>query len=218
MNLVAGSYEKFIWASSLLPAATTTPSTSTISPLHPPLIPSTKTLPLSPPSPSTPLPISPSPQPHLRRRLSLTIFDVDGFVHLTTLSVHCNADINDLALHPSDERALNVALTTASPSSTLSAAVVNLDKEATLVKFNVTGDHFFVAAKEKGFVQQTEDARIFFELECSKPVLYAAPARVVSGYLVTDVTAMLCSAPVSGLLESVASSGKDKTKKPGRYG
>ncbi|BAT97413.1 hypothetical protein VIGAN_09085300 [Vigna angularis var. angularis] len=35
---------------------------------------------------------------------SLTIFDANGFVHLTTLSVHCNAGINDLALHLSGER------------------------------------------------------------------------------------------------------------------
>ncbi|XP_022633049.1 uncharacterized protein LOC106752943 [Vigna radiata var. radiata] len=53
---------------------------------------------------------------------SLAIFDVDGFVHITTLSVHCNAAINDLALHQSCERALTVALTTASLSSTSSAA------------------------------------------------------------------------------------------------
>lgn len=31
------------------------------------------------------------------------------------------------------------------------------------------------------------------------------------------VTAMLCSTPVSGPLESGSSSGKDKTKKAGRY-
>lgn len=57
--------------------------------------------------------------------------------------------------------------------------------------------------------------------------------QVVSGDLITDVplgavaathrrhdavvTAMLCSAPVSGPSESVSSGGKDKTKKPGRY-
>jgi len=113
---------------------------------------------------------------------SLAIFDADGFVHLTTLSVHRNAAINDLALHPSGERALTVARDNC-------LAVVNLvrgrrncclrlDKEATLVKFNASGDHFFMAAKEKVSVHQTEDARILFELECSKPVLCAAPARV----------------------------------------
>ncbi|XP_014500224.1 p21-activated protein kinase-interacting protein 1 [Vigna radiata var. radiata] len=112
---------------------------------------------------------------------SLAIFDADGFVHLTTLSVHRNAAINDLALHPSGERALTVARDNC-------LAVVNLvrgrrncclrlDKEATLVKFNASGDHFFMAAKEKVSVHQTEDARILFELECSKPVLCAAPAR-----------------------------------------
>ena len=31
------------------------------------------------------------------------------------------------------------------------------------------------------------------------------------------VTAMLCSNPVSGPLDSGSSAGKDKTKKPGRY-
>lgn len=57
--------------------------------------------------------------------------------------------------------------------------------------------------------------------------------QVVSGDLVSDVppgavaaahrrhgavvTAMLCSAPVSGPLESGSASGKDKIKKPGRY-
>lgn len=57
--------------------------------------------------------------------------------------------------------------------------------------------------------------------------------QVVSGDLVSEispgavaaahrrhnavVTAMLCSVPVSGPPESGSSSGKDKTKKPGRY-
>lgn len=57
--------------------------------------------------------------------------------------------------------------------------------------------------------------------------------QVVSGDLVSDVppgavaaahrrhnavvTAMLCSAPVSGPAESGSSGGKDKTKKAGRY-
>ncbi|KAK7359247.1 hypothetical protein VNO77_01200 [Canavalia gladiata] len=63
--------------------------------------------------------------------------------------------------------------------------------------------------------------------------LTAKDILVVSGDLVTDVplgavaathrrhdavvTAMLCSAPVSGPSESGSSGGKDKTKKPGRY-
>ncbi|KAJ1431773.1 Nucleotidyl transferase domain [Sesbania bispinosa] len=63
--------------------------------------------------------------------------------------------------------------------------------------------------------------------------LTAKDILVVSGDLVSDVplgavaathrrhdavvTAMLCSAPVSGPSESVSSGGKDKTKKPGRY-
>ncbi|KAK8683250.1 hypothetical protein V6N13_039315 [Hibiscus sabdariffa] len=63
--------------------------------------------------------------------------------------------------------------------------------------------------------------------------LTAKDILVVSGDLVSDVppgavaathrrhdaavTAMLCSVPVSGSLESGSSGGKDKTKKPGRY-
>ncbi|XP_048324253.2 uncharacterized protein LOC107410292 isoform X3 [Ziziphus jujuba] len=63
--------------------------------------------------------------------------------------------------------------------------------------------------------------------------LTAKDILVVSGDIVSDVppgavaaahrrhdavvTAMLCSAPVSGPLESGSSSGKDKSKKPGRY-
>ncbi|KAG2703746.1 hypothetical protein I3760_06G151200 [Carya illinoinensis] len=63
--------------------------------------------------------------------------------------------------------------------------------------------------------------------------LTAKDIMVVNGDLVSDVplgavaaahrrhdaavTAMLCSAPVSGPSESRSSSGKDKTKKPGRY-
>ncbi|MED6139823.1 hypothetical protein PIB30_117063 [Stylosanthes scabra] len=63
--------------------------------------------------------------------------------------------------------------------------------------------------------------------------LTAKDILVVSGDLVSDVplgavaathrrhdavvTAMLCSAPVSGPSESGSSGGKDKTKKPGRY-
>ncbi|KAL5583210.1 hypothetical protein UlMin_015652 [Ulmus minor] len=63
--------------------------------------------------------------------------------------------------------------------------------------------------------------------------LTANDILVVSGDIVSDVppgvvaaahrrhdavvTAMLCSAPVSGLPESGSSGGKDKTKKPGRY-
>ncbi|WVZ18620.1 hypothetical protein V8G54_005942 [Vigna mungo] len=54
---------------------------------------------------------------------------------------------------------------------------MRLDKEVTLVKFNSSGDHFFMPAKEKVYVHRIEDARILFELECSKLVVCAAPAR-----------------------------------------
>ncbi|WVZ23894.1 hypothetical protein V8G54_002438 [Vigna mungo] len=100
---------------------------------------------------------------------SLAIFDADNFIHLTMLSVHCNAAINDLALHSSGERALTVALTIDSPSSTSSAV-------PQLLLAPRQGSY---SDQEKGFVHQTEDARIFFELECSKIVLCAALARVL---------------------------------------
>ncbi|KAK7247116.1 hypothetical protein RIF29_41993 [Crotalaria pallida] len=67
----------------------------------------------------------------------------------------------------------------------------------------------------------------------SRYLTTAKDILVVSGDLVSDVplgavaathrrhdafvTAMLCSAPVSGSLDSGSSGGKDKTKKPGRY-
>lgn len=52
------------------------------------------------------------------------------------------------------------------------------------MKFDVSGDRFFMAAEKKVSVHDTEDARLLFELECSKTVLCAAPAR--NGVLYTS--------------------------------
>ncbi|KAK7304704.1 hypothetical protein VNO77_42590 [Canavalia gladiata] len=111
---------------------------------------------------------------------SLSIFDADGFVHLKSLSVHRNA-VNDLALHPSGKLALTVGRDEC-------LAIVNLvrgrrsfccrlGKEASLVRFDAAGDRFFMATEEKVSVHEAEDARLLLELECSKRVLCAAPAR-----------------------------------------
>ncbi|KAL2971269.1 hypothetical protein AAZX31_15G185400 [Glycine max] len=112
---------------------------------------------------------------------NLSIFDADGFVHLTTLSVHRNSAINDLALHPSGERALTVGrdecLAVVNLVRGRRNCCLRLGKEASLVKFDASGDQFFMAVKEKVSVHQTEDARILFELECPKPVLCATPAK-----------------------------------------
>ncbi|KAK7411702.1 hypothetical protein VNO78_03139 [Psophocarpus tetragonolobus] len=111
----------------------------------------------------------------------LSIYDADGFVHLASLPVHRNAAINDLALHPSGERALTVGrdgcLAVVNLVRGRRNCCLRLGTEASLVKFDDTGDRFFMAAKEKVSVHQTEDAKILFELECSNPVLCAAPAR-----------------------------------------
>ncbi|WVZ16580.1 hypothetical protein V8G54_009562 [Vigna mungo] len=87
---------------------------------------------------------------------SLAIFDADDFVHLTTLSVHRNAAINNLALHPCGERTLTVVR-------------VNC-----LAGVNLVRDRRNCCL----CLDKTEDARILFEMECSKLVLCATPARV----------------------------------------
>ncbi|PNX94481.1 p21-activated protein kinase-interacting protein 1-like [Trifolium pratense] len=111
---------------------------------------------------------------------SVAIFDADGFVHLKTLSVHRKA-INDLALHPSGKLALTVSRDNCFAMINLvrgrRSFCCRLDKEASLVRFDASGDSFFMAVDETVCVHQAEDARLLFELQCPKRVLCAAPAR-----------------------------------------
>lgn len=112
---------------------------------------------------------------------NLAIFDADGFVHLNTLSVHRKA-VNDLAIHPSGKLALTVSHDNCFAMVNLvrgrRSFCCRLDKEASIVRFDASGDSFYMAADETVSVHQAEDARLLLELQCPKRVLCAAPARV----------------------------------------
>lgn len=60
---------------------------------------------------------------------------------------------------------------------------------------------------------------MFLQVVSGDLVSNVPPGAVAAAHRRHDavVTAMLCSAPVSGPSESGSSGGKDKTKKPGRY-
>lgn len=53
-----------------------------------------------------------------------------------------------------------------------------LGKEASIVKFDSTGDKFFMVMDEKVSVHESEDARLVLELNNQKRVLCAAPGNV----------------------------------------
>ncbi|CAI8587371.1 unnamed protein product [Vicia faba] len=111
---------------------------------------------------------------------SLAIFDADGFVHLKTFPVHKKA-INDLALHPSGKLALTVSRDNCFAMVNLvrgrRSFCCRLDKEASIVRFDASGDLFFMAVDKVVSVHQAEDARLLLELQCPDRVLCAAPAR-----------------------------------------
>lgn len=112
---------------------------------------------------------------------SVCLYDADGFVHLKTLpSVHRKA-VNDLALHPSGKLALTVGRDECLAMVNLvrgrRSFCCRLGKEAALVKYDSSGDKFFMATEEKVSVHEAEDARLLLEFECPKRVLCAAPAK-----------------------------------------
>lgn len=114
---------------------------------------------------------------------TVSIFDADPFVLLKSLRPHRQA-VNDLSVHPSGKLALTV-------SRDGCLAMLNLvrgkrsfcgriGKEASLVKFDVGGDRFFMVAEDKVGVHEAEDARLVCELENPKKkrVLCAATGEV----------------------------------------
>ncbi|RYR50605.1 hypothetical protein Ahy_A07g037233 isoform B [Arachis hypogaea] len=112
---------------------------------------------------------------------SLSLFDADGFVHLKTLPrVHRRA-VNDLALHPSGKLALSVGRDECLAMVNLvrgrRSFCCRLGKEASIVRYDLAGDRFFMAMEEKVTVHGAEDARLLFELDCQKKVLCATPAK-----------------------------------------
>uniref|UniRef100_A0A6N2LDP5 Uncharacterized protein n=1 Tax=Salix viminalis TaxID=40686 RepID=A0A6N2LDP5_SALVM len=52
-----------------------------------------------------------------------------------------------------------------------------LGKEASLVKFDLGGERFFMVTEEKVGVHEAEDAKLVTEFECQKRVLSAAPGE-----------------------------------------
>lgn len=130
---------------------------------------------------------------------TVCIFDADPFVLLKSLRPH-KKQINDLSVHPSGKLALTVARDSC-------LAMVNLvrgkrsfcgrlDKEASLVKFDASGDKFFMVVEDKVGVHEAEDARLVFELENTKQkrVLCASPGEVslFSELVLFVINALLC--------------------------
>lgn len=53
-----------------------------------------------------------------------------------------------------------------------------MGKEASVVKFDASGEKFFMVVEDKVSVHAAEDARSIIELDAGKRVLCAAPAMV----------------------------------------
>ncbi|OAY25182.1 p21-activated protein kinase-interacting protein 1-like [Manihot esculenta] len=111
---------------------------------------------------------------------SVCIFDADPFVHLKTVWAHKKA-VNDLSVHPSGKLALTVGRDECLAMLNLvrgrRSFYCRLGKEASLVKFDLGGERFFMVTEEKVGIHQAEDARLVTELECRKRILCAAPGE-----------------------------------------
>ncbi|PPR86111.1 hypothetical protein GOBAR_AA34581 [Gossypium barbadense] len=111
---------------------------------------------------------------------TISIFDTEPFVLLKSFRSHKKC-INDLAVHPSGKLALSVSRDGCLAMSNLMRGkrsfCCRLGKEATIVKFDASGDRFFMASEEKIGVHLAEDARLLFELDNQKRVLCAAPGE-----------------------------------------
>ncbi|KAF9669916.1 hypothetical protein SADUNF_Sadunf13G0014400 [Salix dunnii] len=111
---------------------------------------------------------------------SVCIFDTDPFVHLKTVLVHKKA-VNDLSVHPSGKLALTVGRDECLAMLNLvrgrRSFYCRLGKEASLVKFDLGGERFFMVTEEKVGVHEAEDAKLVTEFECQKRVLSAAPGE-----------------------------------------
>ncbi|KAF7834471.1 p21-activated protein kinase-interacting protein 1-like [Senna tora] len=111
---------------------------------------------------------------------SVCIYDADSFVHLKTISAH-RKDVNDLALHPSGKLALTVGRDECLAMMNLvrgrRSFYCRLGREASLVKFNLSGDKFFMAMEEKVSLHEAEDARLLFEFENQKRILCIEPGE-----------------------------------------
>ncbi|KDP38003.1 hypothetical protein JCGZ_04646 [Jatropha curcas] len=111
---------------------------------------------------------------------SVCIFDADPFLHLKTIRAH-KKGVNDLSVHPSGKLALTVGRDECLAMLNLvrgrRSFYCRLGKEASLVKFDLDGERFFMVTEEKVGIHQAENARLVTELECRKRVLCAVPGE-----------------------------------------
>ncbi|XP_057494993.1 uncharacterized protein LOC130780057 [Actinidia eriantha] len=109
---------------------------------------------------------------------AVSVYDADPFVHLKTICPH-KKGINDLSVHPSGKLALTVGRDSCLAMVNLvrgrRSFYCRLRKEASIVKFDLGGDKFFMVMDEKVSLHESEDARLVFELDNQRRVLCAAP-------------------------------------------
>ncbi|CAN7039915.1 p21-activated protein kinase-interacting protein 1-like [Brassica rapa] len=119
---------------------------------------------------------------------SVAIFDTDPFVLLKSFRPHKKA-VNDLSIHPSGKLALAVYRDECFAMLNLvrgkRSFCCRLGHEASLVKFDPSGERFFMVVNSKVGVHQSEDAKLLLELDngSRKPILCASPGD--SGTLFT---------------------------------
>ncbi|KFK40973.1 hypothetical protein AALP_AA2G068300 [Arabis alpina] len=119
---------------------------------------------------------------------SVAIFDTDPFLLLKSFRPH-KKPVNDLAIHPSGKLALAVyrddCLAMLNLVRGKRSFCCSLGHEATLVKFDPTGDTFFMVVNTKVGVHHSEDAKLLFQLHnpIRKRILCASPGE--SGTLFT---------------------------------
>ncbi|XP_047310728.1 p21-activated protein kinase-interacting protein 1-like [Impatiens glandulifera] len=109
---------------------------------------------------------------------AVCIYDADPFVHLKTIKAH-KKGINDLSVHPSGKLALTVGRDACLSMMNLvrgrRSFYCRMGKEASIVRYNFSGDKFFMVTDEKISVHESEDARLSLELDSQKKVLCASP-------------------------------------------
>lgn len=109
------------------------------------------------------------------------IYDTDPFVHLMSIRAH-KRGVADCTVHPSGKLALSVGRDSCLAMLNLvrgrRSFCCRLDKEASLVRFCIDGDSFFMATEEKLTVHNSEDAKMVCEIDCQRRILCAAPSKV----------------------------------------
>ncbi|CAI9102805.1 OLC1v1001150C1 [Oldenlandia corymbosa var. corymbosa] len=109
---------------------------------------------------------------------AVIIYDADPFVHLKTVKNVHKKGVNDISIHPSGRLALSVGRDECLAMVNLvrgrRSFCCRLGKEASIVRFSDGGDKFFMVVDDKISVHESEDAKIFCELDSKKRVLCAA--------------------------------------------